>query len=373
LKLTFYLMKRGDFMATSALEAGPAGSVTATLDERREDFYARAGTNRLAPLWRVLKGLVAKEPLSVAVPAMWRYAEVRPFLLEACNLIGTKEAERRVLMLENPGVPSGSKITGSLYAGLQIIQPQERASSHRHVAAALRFVVEGTGGWTAVGGERTAMRPGDFVVTPSWEWHEHGNDGAGPVVWLDCLDVHIVNLLDCGFREEPAAGWVSPQRPAGASVHEYGANLLPMDADRSRVTSPIFNYPYARTREALDSIARFREADPHAGYKLRYVNPLNADWAIATIATWMQLLPKGFQTAPYRSTDGTVLVIVEGTGYTEVNGVRFDWSPGDIIAVPGWTTATHHARSETVIFGASDRATQEKLGLWREQPNPAVR
>jgi gentisate 1,2-dioxygenase len=326
----------------------PAVSPSATLEQQREQFYARAGANRLAPLWQVLKGLVAKEPCSSAIPTMWRYSDVRPFLVEACSLIGTQEAERRVLMLENPGIVSGAKITGSLYAGLQIIQPTERAPSHRHVAAALRFVMEGTGGWTAVGGERTPMQPGDFIVTPSWEWHDHGNDGAGPVVWLDCLDVHIVNLLDCGFREEPEEGWVPPQR----------------------ANSPIFNYPYSRTREALASMARLREIDPHAGHKLRYSNPVNGDWAIATIATWMQLLPQDFQTAPYRSTDGTVMVIVEGNGSSEIGGTRFDWSTGDIIAIPSWTTVSHHARSETVLFGASDRATQEKLGLWREQRLP---
>jgi len=358
-------MEKGNPMATSVTEREG-------IESRREDFYARACEQRLAPLWRVLHGLVANEPRPAAVPAVWRYREVRPFLLEACKLIGTQEAERRVLMLENPGIPSGARITGSLYAGLQIIEPAERAPSHRHVAAALRFVIEGTGGWTSVGGERTPMRLGDLVVTPSWEWHDHGNDGDGPVVWLDCLDVHIVNLLDAGFREEPPNGWVPPQRPAGASGHEYGANLLPLDADRARTTSPIFNYPYARTREALDSISRFRAIDPHAGFKLRYANPVNGDWAIATIATWIQLLPKDFQTSPYRSTDGTVLVVVEGSGFSTIGATRIDWSPGDIIAIPSWTTVTHHADSEVVLFGASDRATQQKLGLWREQANPPL-
>lgn len=333
----------------------------------RENFYMRAADARLAPLWKALKGLVPSEPATSALPVSWKYDEVRPFLVEACSLIGTAEAERRVLMLENPGIPTGGKITGSLYAGLQIIQPGETAPPHRHAASALRFIIEGEAGWTAVAGERTMMKPGDFVVTPAWEWHDHGNDGAGPVVWLDCLDVHIVNLLDCGFREDPHQRGELAERPAGASVFEYGMNLLPMDADGSRLTSPIFNYPYARTREALAGLRRSRPIDPWTGYKLRYSNPVNGDWAIATIATWMQLLPAGFETAPLRSTDGSVLVVVQGSGHSMVGGTRIAWSQGDVIAVPAWTWVTHHGTSEAVLFGASDRATQEKLGLWREQ------
>src|SRR5882757_3051941 len=179
-----------DTLAPKTAARANDSATSVTVEEQRDDFYARAHSADLAPLWKVLKGLVAKQPVSAALPAVWRYKDVRPFLIEACGLIATEEAERRVLMLENPGVPAGAKITGSLYAGLQVIQPGETARSHRHVASALRFVIEGTGGWTAVNGEQTRMKPGDFVVTPSWKWHDHGNDGPGPVVWLDCLDVH---------------------------------------------------------------------------------------------------------------------------------------------------------------------------------------
>lgn len=333
----------------------------------REDFYNRASTENLAPLWTVLAGMVPREPTTRAVPTLWPYDRVRPYLLEATDLIGTVEAERRVLILENPALPHEAKITGSMYAGLQVILPGERAHAHRHAAAALRFVMEGTGGWTAVNNEKTEMHPGDFVVTPSWTWHEHGNDGNGPVVWLDGLDIHIVNLLDTGFREDNHEQPHLAERPFEASMFEAGMNLLPMDADRTRHTSPIFNYTYAKSREALHGASRFRDIDPARGFMMRYVNPLNGDWAMATVATWLQLLPKGNATAPYRSTDGTIMVVVEGRGHSVVAGKRIDWKPQDVFAIPAWSEVTHHPDEETVMFGASDRATQEKLGLWRER------
>ena len=96
--------------------------------------------------------------------------------MESGSLITAKEAVRRVLILENPAMPGSACITPSLYAGLQLILPGEVAPSHRHTQSALRFIVEGEGAYTAVDGERTIMREGDFVITPTWTWHDHGNE-----------------------------------------------------------------------------------------------------------------------------------------------------------------------------------------------------
>ena len=117
------------------------------------------------------------------------------------TLISAEEAERRVLMLVNPGLRDASQITQSLYAGLQLVMPGEITSSHRHSAAALRFVIEGEGAYTTVNGERVTMRPGDFILTPSWTHHDHGNPSSQPVVWLDGLDIRIVNIFDASFAE----------------------------------------------------------------------------------------------------------------------------------------------------------------------------
>jgi gentisate 1,2-dioxygenase len=340
---------------------------SADLESRRREFYARAGQIGLAPLWTVMRGLVTQEPQSPALPAMWCYLEAREHLIEACDLIGTAEAERRVLVLENPGLRGESKITGSLYAGLQIVLPGETAPPHRHVAAALRFVIEGTGGITTVNAERTRMSPGDFIVTPSWTWHEHANDGKEPVVWLDGLDVHIVNLLDASFREDESEYVPAPPRPENASHWEAGLNLLPADLAAGGQTSPLFNYPYSRSREALHGVTRSRDVDPCHGYKLRYVNPSSGGWAIPTLSTWIQMLPASFASKPYRSTDGTLLIVVEGRGYSLIGGRRFGWQEHDVLVIPSWCEASHHAAEEAVLFGASDRVVQEKLGLWRER------
>jgi len=100
---------------------------------------------------------------------------------------------------------------------------------------------------------------------------------------------------------------------------------------------------------------------------MRFINPASGDYAMPTIGTFIQLLPKGFSTRPYRSTDGTVYVAVEGSGETRIGEQVLRWQPHDIFVTPSWMPVSHQAEDEAVLFSYSDRPVQEKLGLWREQ------
>jgi quercetin dioxygenase-like cupin family protein len=213
----------------------------------RRAFYARIDKENMTALWTVMGALITPEPKSACVPALWRFDTIRKAMLEAGALISAKEAERRVLVLENPGLRGQSKITTSLYAGVQLVMPHEVAPAHRHSQSALRFVLEGSGAHTSVDGERTPMQPGDFVITPYMAWHDHGNDTDEPMFWLDGLDIPLIQMLDASFSERLGEDEQPIGKPEGDSLARYGANLLPVDQHRSGATSPIFNYPYART------------------------------------------------------------------------------------------------------------------------------
>ncbi|RMD93658.1 MAG: gentisate 1,2-dioxygenase [Alphaproteobacteria bacterium] len=333
----------------------------------REAFYEAIEPEGLRALWSVMGALITPEPKSPCQPFLWRYAPLRERLMEAAGLITAREAERRVLILENPGLRGSSKITTSLYCGVQLVMPGEVAPAHRHSQSALRFVLESEGGYTAVEGERTPMRYGDFVITPNWAWHDHGNDGDSPVIWLDGLDIPIVQFLDASFAERAPEERQPLRRPEGDSAARYGANMLPLGYEAPGPASPIFNYPYERSRAALEAMRRAEEWDPCHGLKMRYVNPANGDWAMPTIGTCLQLLPKGFVTQPYRSTDATVFVGVEGAGRVRIGESVFDWRPRDVFVVPSWHEVVHEAAEDAVLFSYSDRPVQEKLGLFREQ------
>ena len=333
----------------------------------RMAFYQKIGREAYTPLWAVFADIITPQPKSGCRAHLWRFAQAREWLLEAGELITAKEAERRVLILENPGLRGESKITTSLYAGLQLVLPGEVAPAHRHSQSALRFVLDGDGAHTAVNGERTIMHYGDFVITPPWAWHDHGNESEEPMIWLDGLDIPFASFFDASFAEGFNADEQPLARRTGDSLARYGANMLPVDHVERGTVSPIFNYPYERSRAALETMKAQQEWDPCHGLKMRYVNPLDGGSAMPTISAFLQLLPAGFKTEPYRSTDATVFVATEGSGRTTIDGEVFDWGPRDIFIAPSWEWIVHEAREETVLFSYSDRVAQEKLGFWREQ------
>jgi gentisate 1,2-dioxygenase len=334
--------------------------------ERRE-FTERLGRKNAAPLWDVLGEIVPPVPRPASIPALWRYEELRPLLMEAGRLITAQEAERRVLMLENPGLRGASRITQSLYAGLQLILPGEVAPSHRHTASALRLVIEGHGAYTAVDGERTTMQPGDFILTPSWTYHDHGNPGDAPVIWMDGLDIPIVNMFDTGFAEHHPDRTQPVTRPEGDALTRYGAGLLPLEYETGRKSSPMFAYPYARSRETLERLYRSGSLHPSHGIKMQFVNPATGGYPMPTIGAFLQLLPSGFRGGPYRSTDATVYYVVEGRGQSHVASTSLSWQARDIFVVPSWNPVAHEATEDVVLFSFSDRPVQKALGLWREQ------
>lgn len=337
-----------------------------TTAQARRAYYASIAEQHLKPLWEVLHALVPAQPVPAAQAMHWRYREIRERLMEAGRLITAAEAERRVLILENPGLRGQSCITGSLYAGLQLILPGEVAPAHRHTQSALRLVLDGEGAYTAVDGERTTMRFGDFIITPAWTFHDHGNEGDQPVVWLDGLDIPIVRFLDAGFAEKAAQDSQPVSRPEGDALARYGSNLVPVDhAPQPAEPTKVFSYPFAKTRAALDAVAR-TAPDPHFGHKLRFVNPATGRSPMPTIGACAQRLPAGFETRAVQSTDGTVIVCLEGEAQAQVGDTGFELSPRDVVVVPSWQPLRLHAGHDTTLFSFSDRPVQEALGLWRE-------
>ena len=321
----------------------------------RKAFYDRIGAHAMTPLWEVIHNLVPPQPGTPCVPAMWRYETVRPFLMESGTLISAREAVRRVLVFENPALRGASSITQTLYAGLQLILPGEIAPCHRHTQSAVRFIVEGDGAYTAVDGERVAMHPGDFIVTPAWTWHDHGypvapgsspdHARAGPVVWLDGLDIPLVRFLDAGFMENGEEEVSRPTGPPKAAT---------------------FAYPYAQARESLERLRRDSPLDPCHGARMTYRNLASGAYPTPTMAAFLQWLPVGFAGAPWQSTEGTVYCVVEGRGRSLIGARTFEWAPHDVFVAPAWSPVRHYAESEAVLFSLSDRPAQQALGLWRE-------
>jgi gentisate 1,2-dioxygenase len=338
-----------------------------------EALYAEMAPANLTPLWELLAGLVKPQPNSPAHVHRWNYDQARDYLMRAGDLISAEQAERRVLILENPGLEGQSAIVPSLYAGLQLILPGEIAPCHRHSQCALRFVMEGDGAFTALDGEKAIMRQYDLVLTPGGQWHDHGNTTDRPMIWLDGLDIPTVRLFDAQFAEhyvDDSGGKAFPESaPAGDTQARYGHNMRPMRgtaADRRPAHQPLFHYPYAQWRPALDAMAKSAEVDPHVGHALEFTNPADGGSIMPTISAHVRLIPAGFETKARRSSDGTIFVVCEGMGTVIIDGEEIALLERDTFCVPSWKEVRFSADTDLVLFAYSDKAAQEKLNLYRE-------
>jgi gentisate 1,2-dioxygenase len=183
----------------------------------------------------------------------WPYEALRPLLLQAGDLTPIEKAERRVLVLANPGHGlEKMQASPAMYLGMQLLLPGEWAPAHRHTPNAVRMVVEGEGAYTTVGGEKCPMSRGDLILTPTGLWHEHGHDGDQPVVWLDVLDLPLVHYLEASYHVDGPRQSVEPGRGDRAYA-SGGVCPTPMFA-RPDKTYPMLRYPWEQTRNALETL-----------------------------------------------------------------------------------------------------------------------
>jgi gentisate 1,2-dioxygenase len=327
----------------------------------------------LKPLWLVLSEAMTAEPKTDIVPHLWRWSDVRPRILEAGRRISAQEAERRVLMYLNPGLNGEAGATQTLFTGIQLIMPGEIAPTHRHTPSALRVVVEGNAAYTTVSGEKTLMRPGDFVTTPNWAWHDHGNETDEPMMWLDGLDMPFILALNAMFYEEYGDGTeIQPVvKELDDSQRRYNRGLRPSNDAFNGNYSPVLNYRYADVRETLDVLDRAGDAtSDEEGVMLDYVNPLTGGPTLPTIAAHAQLVSPGEHTRAVRDSASRIYHVLEGRGSSIIGGVRMDWEKGDTFCAPTWTWREHvvdAGRGAAVLFSFDDAPIQQPFGLYRRQ------
>jgi gentisate 1,2-dioxygenase len=331
----------------------------------RHAYYDRISQYSMAPLWTVMGQLVPDEPATRCKPVIWHYDVVKSLVMESGSLITAEEAKRRVLILENPALRGESRVTNTLYAGIQMIMPGEVAPVHRHVSSAVRFVLDGEGAYTAVGGEKAFMAPGDFVITANWAPHDHGNPSNQPMLWLDILDAPSVNFFEAAFGEEFDQPSQETTRRDGDSLSLFGSGVLP-DGTALTNRTPVINYTYARTRPIIARMLAAGDIDKRHGARVHYANPVTGGPVLPTMGAGLAMLPAGFAGEPYRSTDGTIFACAEGRGVTEIDGERFEWARNDVFVVPPWKRYRHNTSEQSVLFSVSDKPAQQALGIWRD-------
>ena len=307
-----------------------------------EELYGKIDKIGIAPGWNKKVASLWPAPKKNFAPAHWKYEQARGALDAAGRLINTELAERRNLILYNPVSDASYGTVRTMVAAYQMIMPGEWARAHRHTPNALRLILNSEAGtYTEVDGVKIAMEPGDVLLTPNWSSHGHGNDSRSCAYWLDFLDVPLVQLLEPMFFEPAEED----------STHEAFEKAPPTK------NSP-FVFPLSETLKRLDAAT----ATPAGqfGTQVELGNP-----AMDTIGLHMMRLAPKIKTAPYRTTANNMYAAVQGTGATTVDGERFEWRRGDVIAAPAWRPHFHEAAEDALLLRVTDAPVMQRLGFYR--------
>lgn len=342
-----------------------------TLEELPVDYRRDMEAEQVSPLWpQIRNALPHGEPLPVTKPFLWSYEKIRPLMLRAGELTPVEKAERRVLMLCDPGRgKTAMQATGSIFCGLQMLLPGEKAPAHRHTPSAARIIVEGEGAYTIVNGEKCIMEHGDLILTPGGCWHDHGHEGKDPVIWLDALDLPVFRFLEATYAEE-APLQAPANRPDSSQVEYAEAGLIPARAYRDPYPKyPLMRYPWVRTEEGLRKLAEYTPLGEPV--EMHYVNPTSGMPVLPTMGfTAMMLRPGEHAKPPIRSASA-VFHVVKGSGTSTVNGERFVWKQGDTFSSPVFARIQHQAQGDAPAFlvRIHDAPLQHKLGYYEERPH----
>jgi gentisate 1,2-dioxygenase len=248
---------------------------------------------------------------------------------------------------------------------MQLILPRETAPNHRHTPSAVRFVVEGEGGFTIVEGEKLPMERGDLILTPALLWHEHRHEGPGPVIWLDALDLPTVFAQEASYALEGPPQAVRNQ-PDHSQTHYRRAGLVPYHAlTGPRAAYPLLRYPWKEVREGLQALAAVTEANEMV--QLAYVNPETGAECLPVLGFSAIMLRPGEVAKPPRRSASAVLHVVEGEVEAEIDGVTLRADESDTMAVPTHAEviiANKSARKSTFLFQVDDAPMQRKLGFF---------
>jgi gentisate 1,2-dioxygenase len=336
---------------------------------REQAFHELIHANHMYGLWE-LASQMTPQPRPKAIAHMWTAPLIEKVVEQSAGAVPVGE-ERRAMQLFNPGLDGRWATTGTLVAAVQVLLPGEVARAHRHSPTALRFIMQGSGAYTKVDGERVYMEPGDLILTPSWAWHDHGNEGQEMVVWMDGLEIPLVGALDAMFFQFYDQEQVPDRRPANASQRLYGhGGLSPSWVKERKAYSPLLLYSYSQARTALEAL-RGEEGDPYEGVALEYTNPQDGGPVLPTIGCHIQLIRPGEHLQARRRTGGAVYYVAEGEGTTIVDGQAFEWSKGCIFVVPSWAVSEHANGSQShdaVLFSMNDAPVLRKMDLYREEP-----
>ena len=316
--------------------------------------------------WQLGLESYAAYPETTVRPCLWKWKDVYGSLMRAGEVVNLEQAERRTVRLLNPALRERQATTHTIQFSFQYVKPGEHARPHRHTAAAFRFILKGSGAYTTVNGQKCVMEEGDLILTPQLSWHDHTNDSGKPIIWLDGLDIPLVQSLQ-QLLFEPHPEYAQAIEKTSEEVAIADGRVRPAGSPAGEV----FHYKWSDTYRTLRTLVEAAAPDRFDGYLLEYRNPTTEGPTMPTIQCALSVLRPGQETEAHRHTSTVIYHAFRGSGSSFVGKERFDWEAGDSFVVPLWYPHRHVNRAaseETILFSMSDEPVLKSLGLYREEP-----
>jgi len=303
-------------------------------------------------------------------PYLWKWATVEAAITKMTEVVSLDDAIRRNIGLLNPR--DGRGVSANIGLGLQCVLPGEQAISHRHSAAAIRFVVQGTPNAFNLGdGEPMPFEAGDLITNPHLTFHGHVNQSDKPVMWLDGLDGRFARLGH-EFRED-----YDGQEPVESDRIAYSNRTMGLVRPawiKEAQQPPPFRYPWSETQAALAALKESEtEPDPWDCYHLTYCHPLTGGPTLPTVACEISLLTPGYKGRDHRHNSTVAYHVFRGEGVSIVDGERFEWAKGDFLVIPPWHEHRHENPfgDDAILFEFTDWPAMKALGIYETQETHA--
>lgn len=336
-----------------------------TLEDLPQDYRDDMHKAGVAPLWPMMRNVLPHgKPSPQTQSGYWSFNKLRPLLMRAGELTPVEKAERRVLVLSDPGRGAGAmQATSSIYLGMQLLLPGETAPAHVHTPSAVRIIVEGKGGYTVVDGEKLPMEEGDLVLTPGGEWHDHGHEGSEPVIWLDALDLPLFVYLEGSYAKE---GPLQSQRnrPDASDVEYLSSGLAPSRSRAKARNYPMMRYPWKRTKAALEEMIKF---GGETIAELDYINPETGEDVLPTMGFTAMLIPKGKTDKPPLRSSSAAFHVIKGQGKAVIDGKLHEFNDKDSFTAPPFAQIDIDAQQDCYIVRIHDKPLQDKLRYYEER------
>lgn len=343
-----------------------------TKENRIEELLQNFNNANLQPLWTLESDIMPHVPKPKSIPYLWKWDEIYQLAEEAGELITLdRGGDRRAIALANPGLGGMPFATETLWMAVQWLNGKEVAPAHRHTPQAIRFIVDGAGSYSTVEGDRVYLEKGDLVLNPPLLWHDHGSDSDERAIWIDGLDIPLTRYLNANFFEHNKNDVQEVNTIRNFSLLKYGSGTMKPAWEREKPVYPLMStFKWSRTEQALLDLEKSGASSPFDDIALEYINPLTGNPVMKTFSCWIQMIRPGVHTQAHQEVCSTVYFVFEGSGYSVIDGVRFDWKKGDLFVIPNWKLHEHVNTSSgkrALLFSINDRPTMEALDKYREQ------